>query len=87
MVSLQEKRGYKIHFSDNLIHYLGCHRIRYDTFAESIDVSPRTIQKWIDAISLPRVEHMQRIAQETGVPIERWISEGPIGHSFGGVKE
>ncbi len=68
----------KRNLSDNLIYFMHTNYISFEELSMMIDVSALAIRKWVDCISLPRLEHIYALALVTRTPIESWLTMGGI---------
>lgn len=66
-------------FSDNLVCWMHKERVSFEELSMMIDVSALAIRKWVDGVSLPRLEHVYALALATRTPIESWLTMGGIG--------
>lgn len=62
-------------FARNLNHLLSVHGKSQREVAEAIDVSPQTFNTWCQAIAIPRMGKVQRLADYFNIPKSHLIDE------------
>ena len=62
-------------FARNLNHLLSVHNKSQREVAEAIDVSPQTFNTWCQAIAIPRMGKVQRLADYFNIPKSHLIDE------------
>jgi len=53
-------------FIERLREYIKTKNVNVETFAKSVEISPRTVYAWLKKETIPGMEHLTGLAQKLG---------------------